>query len=288
MAALLSGLVAVGLKRLRPGSRTTASVAPAALEFALVASLYSLWRIARRLPLSRDEGAIERAYRIVDFQRWLHLPTELSLQQFVLQHGWLAQLSNYYYACLHVPTLLVFLVWMYVRHRDEYPHWRNGLVLVTAGCLVIRFVRVAPPRFLSDIGYVDLSSLYGWNLYGPVGSGVSDQFAAMPSIHIAWAAVVSFGIIAVTKGWWRWLFLGHLVITFLVVSATGNHWWLDGIVAVVLLVVGLWLDTAVRRIRARRRPGGKSRGDEIDAKAGEWTESSDGGIAAELGELVRD
>ena len=46
-------------------------------------------------------------------------------------------------------ALIAFLVWMFFRHRDQYPHWRNGLALVTAGCLVIRFVRVAPPLRLA-------------------------------------------------------------------------------------------------------------------------------------------
>ncbi len=252
-AAVVSCLVAFGLRRFRPGSRAATSAAPAALEFALVASLYSIWRIARKLPLAQDEGAIERAYQIVDVQRWLHLPSELSLQEFVLRVDWLARLSNTYYAVLHVPALVIFLIWLYVRHRDDYPHWRNGLVLLTAGCLIIRFVRVAPPRFLPELGYIDLSTRYGFDLYGPVGTGVSDQFAAMPSIHVGWAAVVSFGIIAVTTAWWRWLFLGHVIITFLVVAATGNHWWLDGIVAIGLLVGGLAVDSAARRLRASRR-----------------------------------
>jgi len=253
VAALVSCLLALALRRFRPTDRSTAMLAPAALEFALVASLYSIWRIARKLPLSQDEGAIDRAYRIVDAEHWLHLPSELALQEFVLRFDWLARATNSYYALLHVPALLAFLVWLYVRHRDAYPHWRNGLVLLTAGCLVIRFVRVAPPRFLPELGYIDLSTRYGFNMYGPIGTGVSDQFAAMPSIHVGWAAVVSFGIVAVATGWWRWLFLGHVVLTFLVVSASGNHWWLDGIVAVALLVAGLAVDRAARRFRARRR-----------------------------------
>ncbi len=40
----------------------------------------------------------------------------------------------------------------------------------------------------------------------------------------------------------------HLVITMLVVSATGHHWWLDGIVVVGLLWVSLAIDTAGRRV----------------------------------------
>jgi PAP2 superfamily len=114
---------------------------------------------------------------------------------------------------------------------------------------------VAPPRFLGDLGYVDLATRFGLSLYGPVGTGVSDQFAAMPSIHVAWAAVVSFGIVAASTSRWRWLFMLHLVLTMAVVSATGNHWWLDGIVAIVLLELALLIDGAVRQSVGRRRAG---------------------------------
>lgn len=124
--------------------------------------------------------------------------------------------------------------------------------MVTGFCLIIRFVRVAPPRFLPDLGYVDLASRFGMSVYGPVGTGVSDQFAAMPSIHVGWAAVVSFGIVAAGTSRWRWLFLLHVILTSIAVSATGNHWWLDGIVAIALLGLALLIDTGVRRLIARR------------------------------------
>ena len=118
--------------------------------------------------------------------------------------------------------------------------------LHTAACLVIRYVRVAPPRFLPDLGYVDLATRYGLSVYGPVGTGVSDQFAAMPSIHVGWAALVSFGIIASSTSKWKWLFASHIVITMLAVSATGNHWWLDGIAAIALVGASLRIDSWAR------------------------------------------
>ena len=231
--------------------RPRAAVILAAQELALMASLYSIWRLARVLPLARPEGAIDRARQIDDLQHSLHMPTELSLQHFVLRHDWLAQFSNAYYAIAHVPGLIAFLVWLFVRHRDEYSRWRNPLAILTALCVVIRFVRVAPPRFLPDLGYIDLASRYGMSLYGPVGAGVSDQFAAMPSIHVGWAAIVSFGVVAASTSRWRWMFLLHLILTMIVVSATGNHWGLDGIVAIVLLVVGVAIDRTVRRGHVR-------------------------------------
>ncbi len=252
VAALVAIALAALLRRLGPSWRLTAAAAPALSEFALVAGLYSLWRVARRLPLTQDEGAIDRARQIVALQHDLHLPSELSMQHFVLDHDWLARLTNTYYATVHVPALLVFLVWLYVRHRDRYPRWRNALVILTAFCLVIRFVRVAPPRFLPDLGYVDLSTRYGLSVYGPVGTGVSDQFAAMPSIHVGWAAVVAFGVVDASTSRWRWLAIGHLVITMFVVMASGNHWWLDGLVAIALLGLSLGIDEGVRRWWRRR------------------------------------
>ncbi|MGB0114824.1 MAG: phosphatase PAP2 family protein [Ilumatobacteraceae bacterium] len=253
LAAVISGLVALALRRARP-SKWGDVVMPAALEFAFVAGLYSIWRMAKNLPLTKADGAIDRAYDIVRVQEFLHLPTELSLQQFVLRYDWLAEFSTAYYAVVHVPALIAFLVWMFVWHRDVYPHWRNALAILTAFCLFIRFVKVAPPRFLTDLGYVDMSSIYGMSVYGEAGTGVSSQFAAMPSLHVAWAAVIAFGMLAATDAWWRWLGMVHLGVTMLVVAATGHHWWLDGLVALGLLWIALQIDTVGRRVVRSLRP----------------------------------
>ncbi len=252
IAAVLSIAAWAVLRRL-PGTRVTRALTPGFKEFALIAGLYSVWRLARKLPVTHEAGALDRARAIDHLQHALRLPSEISLQHFVVAHDWLARFANGYYAIVHVPALIAFMVWAFVRHRDRYPHWRNGLVAVTAGCLVIRFVRVAPPRFIDELGFVDLSSRFGLGVYGDVGTGVSDQFAAMPSIHVGWAAVVALGTFAMSTSRWRWLVLMHLPVTVWVVAVTGHHWWLDGVVAVALLAGGLVLDSRVRQYRQRRR-----------------------------------
>ena len=262
IAAVLSGVVALVLRRRRSAQRPTGFSEQLVVEFALISALYAVWRVARKLPLAQNDGAIERARSIVDFQEAIFLPTELSLQQLILRNDWLGWPTTLYYAVLHVPALIVFLIWLFVFHRAHFAHWRNGLVFLTGMCLVIRFWRVAPPRFLADLGYEDLSEQFGPSIYGPVGTGVSDQFAAMPSIHVGWAAVVSLGIFAVSTSRWRWFFLLHVIITIIVVSASGNHWWLDGIVAIGLLMVGLWLDTFVRSRVARHNKPAETEGDQ--------------------------
>jgi hypothetical protein len=241
--SLVAWLVVSRLPRTRVGD----AALPGFREFALIAGLYAIWRLARLLPVTHEAGALDRARAIDTFQHHLHLPTEIAVQHFVVDHDWLARLVNGYYAVLHVPALIGFIVWAFVRHRDRYPHWRNGLVAVTAGCLVIRFLRVAPPRFIDELGFVDLSARFGLGVYGDVATGVSDQFAAMPSIHVGWAAVVALGTFALSSSPWRWVVLMHLPATVFVVAATGHHWWLDGVVAVALLGGGLLLDGTVRR-----------------------------------------
>lgn len=232
---------------LRGRTRTVLRTAgTAAAEFAFVAGLYAIWRLARMLPIAQEEGAIDRAWQIARLQEWLHLPSELSLQHWTMQHATLTEWTVWYYGVVHVPALIIFLIWLWLRQRDHYKRWRTGLVLTTAGCLIIRFARVAPPRFLPELGFVDLSNRVGFSVYGSVGTGVSDQFAAMPSIHVAWAAVVALGAVAASPSRWRWLIFLHLPITMFVVAATGHHWWMDGFVALALLGGALALDRRLR------------------------------------------
>jgi len=247
ITAVLSFVVTMLLRRL-PTTKWRARIIPVTTELSFISVLYTLWRLAMKLPLDQPSGAIERARQLNRFQNWLHMPAELSLQQFVLRYDWLAQATNFYYAVFHIPAMILFLVWIFIRHRDKYPRWRSSLAMLTAACLVIRYIRVAPPRFLPELGYIDLATRFGLSVYGPVGTGVSDQFAAMPSIHVGWAAIVSLGIVFSSTSRWRWLYLAHLLITVLAVSATGNHWWLDGVAAIALLGAALVIDKFIRNI----------------------------------------
>lgn len=258
VAAVALAVLALTTRRsARAGLRTVSAFAQ---ETALISFLYMLWRLARQLPLVQEEGAYERGRQIYRLQEALHLPSERSMERVAMAHGWLAEWTVTYYATVHVPSLLLFLLWVWVRHRDVYPRWRNTLALTTGFCLFIRFVRVAPPRLLPEYGFVDLPAQLGRDIYGPLGTGASDQFAAMPSIHVAWAAIVGFGIFSLARGRWRWLGPFHLAATLWAVMATANHWWLDGLAGIALVGLSWWIDGTVRRIAARRRGDGDEGG----------------------------
>jgi hypothetical protein len=238
--------------RRRSPNRTLDTVAPFAREIALVLVLYSLWRIAGQLSVLHTDGAQQRALDIWHLERALHLPSELTIQRWVLPHPWIVQAGNLYYAIVHVPALIAMLVWLFVRHRERYPAVRNTLALLTGACLLIQLVPVMPPRLMASLGFVDTGHLYGQSVYTQLGRGASDQLSAMPSVHVGWAVLVGLVVITASTSRWRWLVLAHPVLTAMVVVVTANHWWLDGVVAIVLLAAAVAVDQTARRRLAQR------------------------------------
>ena len=182
-------------------------------------------------------------------EQWLHLPSELTLQRGIIPHSFLTQACNIFYATVHVPALLVTLIWLFARHRDRYRWIRNNLAVLTAGCLLIQFIPVAPPRMFADLGFIDTGLRYGQSVYGAGGSGESNQLAALPSIHVGWAIVVAVAVITASHHRWRWLIVVHPALTMYAVMVTGNHWWLDGILAGAILAASM----AVLRLRSDDR-----------------------------------
>lgn len=227
-------------------------------EVTLLLALYSLWRLGQRLHGISLEHGVERALRLWDLQRTLHLPDERHLVNAVVDRPLLAQAANAYYAVLHAPAMGLALAWTVWRRRIAYPRLRNALALTTGACLALHLFAVAPPRLVPGLGFVDVAERYHQSVYGPVGSGVSDQMGAMPSVHVAWAGIVAWVTWHLARGWWRALGPVHLGVTVLAIVATANHWWLDGVVAALILAVLVVADrrlpAAVRALRQRPRP----------------------------------
>ena len=113
---------------------------------------------------------------------------------------------------------------------------------------------------LAGDGMVDTGMRYGQSVYGSVGGFNADQLSAMPSVHVGWALLVALVVVQVSRSRWRWLALAYPALTVLAVVVTANHFWLDGLVAALLLALVLLVQRAARvavaRLSARRRPGG--------------------------------
>ncbi|WP_328470065.1 phosphatase PAP2 family protein [Actinoplanes sp. NBC_00393] len=211
---------------------------PALREFALVAVLFLIYKAARLVAVGHVDDAFRNADAIWDLERRLHLPGELALQHAILDWPFLVTAANSYYAYVHFPATAACLIWLYLRRPAHYRWTRNVLVLLTSGALVVHFlIPLAPPRMLSATGMLDLGRLYGPAVYGaPETDQLSNQYAAMPSLHVGWALVVAIALLAaMPTARYRALWLLHPAITLLVVVVTGNHYWLDALAAGALL-----------------------------------------------------
>jgi len=226
-------------------------------EFLLVAGLFLVYKLGRQLATGHTAAAFHNAHRVWDFERLLHLPHETAVQSVLLDKGVLVHLANTYYATVHFPATVAFLVWLYVKRPAHYVWARRVLAVVTAAALVLPFTfPLAPPRMLTGTGLVDTARIYGPSVYGPPAQDhLSNQFAAMPSLHFGWALMVAIGLIAATRSRWRWLWLLHPLLTLLVIVGTANHYWLDALAATAMLGVALALIHPPHRAATTAGPG---------------------------------
>ncbi|MDQ2748923.1 MAG: phosphatase PAP2 family protein [Actinomycetota bacterium] len=252
-AALLAGALLVTALGLHQGAvPRLRGLSPFAREAGVIAGLYALWQLAGTLSVLGTTGAFQRADWIERTERNWRLPSEASVQRLVSGHPLIVQASNIYYATMHFGALFAFLVWLFVRHRDCYPGLRMTLALSTLVCLLVQLFPVAPPRLLP--GYVDTAQQYGQSVYN---LGLApDELSAMPSVHVAWAVLVGCAVVRVSTSNWRWLALAHPVLTVFVITATANHFWLDGVVAIAILAACVVVQrAATQAVRAWRDRG---------------------------------
>jgi hypothetical protein len=202
-------------------------------ELLLLAAVFTGYKLGRMAGNGQAALAFRNAHRIWDFERLVRLPSEVDIQRLLLGSDLLVRAANTYYAAVHFPATAAFLLWMYLRRPGQYRWARNALVQLTAAALVLHLlVPLAPPRMLTGVGLVDTAARYGPSVYGaPQSDTVNNQYAAMPSLHVGWALMIAIGLIATTRGPWRWLWLAHPALVTFTVIGTANHYWLDAIVA---------------------------------------------------------
>ncbi|MER7743020.1 phosphatase PAP2 family protein [Streptomyces sp. NPDC096538] len=214
---------------------------PLVRELMLVAGLFLVYKLGRQLVTGHTAEAFRNGREVWDLERALGLPGEGAVQSPLLHGDTLAQIANTYYAAVHFPATVAFLVWLYLRRPAHYLWARRVLAALTAAALVLHLTYpLAPPRMLPATGLVDTARLYGPSVYGPPSADqLSNQFAAMPSLHFGWALMVAVGLIVATRSVWRWLWLLHPLLTLLVIVGTANHFWLDALAAAALLGLAL-------------------------------------------------
>lgn len=173
----------------------------------------------------------------------LHLNFELSINKFVAAHEWLAQIMDYYYATLHFVVTISCLIWLFHWHPRIYRGART--VLFTTSLIALAgfyLYPLAPPRLLPQYGYIDtILKFHTWgSLADPKIAEHSNQFAAMPSLHIGWALWCGVSIFFCAKRTWvRVAGLLYPIWTLFVIVGTANHFIIDAVAGLVVFLAGV-------------------------------------------------
>ena len=153
-------------------------------------------------------------------------------------------------------------MFLYLRFPDDYPLWRNTLLVGTLlGLIGFATFPLMPPRLLDTVaghppfGYVDTLVRYPtfWSFDTSAMKAISNQYAAMPSLHCGWALWACAVFLPRVRSWWaKALAVANPVVTILVVVITANHYLLDAVGGAVIFSIGYGVARLVTR--AGRQP----------------------------------
>lgn len=226
-----------------------------ALAVAWLAWLYDV--VTGMAPL-RQALAVTHGRALLSAERGLGVAPELGLNRWLAAHHTLGVVAAYYYDNAHFVVTFGVLVWLWWRRPDSYRPLRSTLVLVNLiGLAVFWRYPVAPPRMLAQ-GFTDTvaasHALGSWHT-GSLAAD-ADQLAAMPSLHIAWAAWCGLALWRVSsRRWLRASAVLYPLLTAVVVMATANHYLLDVLAGLATLALAMALVRVAgpvsRRLRAR-------------------------------------
>lgn len=220
-------------------------------ELAIIAVGYWLYTMGRNAVPEQQSIALRHGRSVQHLQDLLHLNFELSINHFVARNEWLAQVMDYYYATLHFIVTIGVMVWLFARKSHVYRGARTALFVTTLlGLLGFYLYPLAPPRLLPQYDYIDtLLKFHTWgSLADPKIAEHSNQYAAMPSLHIAWAIWCGVALwVCARRLWVRLLGLAYPFLTLMVIVGTANHFIIDAVGGAAIILVGFgvqWLMSA--------------------------------------------
>uniref|UniRef100_A0AAU2JMY0 Phosphatase PAP2 family protein n=1 Tax=Streptomyces sp. NBC_00049 TaxID=2903617 RepID=A0AAU2JMY0_9ACTN len=211
-------------------------------EVLLIAVSYWTYSLIRNAVPEQKTAALANADWIWSVEQGLGIAVEKTVNHAVDSVTWLIVGMNYYYATLHFVVTIGVLVWIYRFHPGRYAATRLVLFATTGVALVgYYFYPLAPPRLMNGQDFIDTVLVH--HTWGSMASGnlkqMSNQYAAMPSMHIGWSLWCGLTIFAVASApWARILGLLYPTATLVVIVATANHFWLDAVGGMICLAFG--------------------------------------------------
>ncbi len=208
------------------------------LELLLIRVGYSAYQQVR---LAANGGSNEGARAIAEehgeqihaIEQFLFIDIEHWVNHAVVNVDWLRAFFDFYYTSFHFGVPLSILGVLYVRRPSDYRWARSALGFATILALVgFWLYPLAPPRLMPGLGFID--TVHGVQDFSKPDYGtltaLTNQYAAMPSLHFGWSLWCGLVIAILAPKWWmKALGLLHPLFTVSAIVATANHWVLDAV-----------------------------------------------------------
>jgi membrane-associated phospholipid phosphatase len=235
-------------------------------EIILIALFAVCYEEIRNNLVQAGAAAASHARQIVSAEQALGLFHERAVQDAIIGNDTVTDAFNAYYGGTHFLIPIAVLIWLFVWHPAHYARARTALAAITGLAFIVFWLYpVAPPRLLpARFGIIDTLVAGSGHMESALISAAGDQYASMPSVHVAWAAWCALAVYPVARHWAvRALAIAYPLLTTLVVVSTGNHFFLDVIAGAVLSCVtwvvvtrlGAWLTVRIATGRSHREPG---------------------------------
>ncbi|MFI8092616.1 phosphatase PAP2 family protein [Streptomyces sp. NPDC086080] len=226
-------------------------------ELPLILLVYACYSAGRLVVRGDVSDAVDHGLAILQIEKALFLNAENPLNRLFTQEPWIGIPADFWYASLHYLVTPVILVWLFRSRAVHYRAARTWLMASTfIGLIGFTLLPTCPPRLLdASHGFVDTMahySSYGWwggEASAPRGlGGMTNQYAAMPSLHVGWA--LWCGVILWKYGRTRLARTAAVVyplVTTIVVMGTANHYFLDAAAGAAVMGAGFLLAPVVMR-----------------------------------------
>lgn len=184
---------------------------------------------------------------VLHLDRMLHVNWSEPMNHWLVHHDWLSDALSGYYVVMHLGMTSLTLVVLWV-NGTRYRHHRNVLILSSMIGLAVYWVYpTAPPRLI-DAGFHDTVAATLPFAYR-VETASANLYAAVPSLHMAWALWVAIALWSITTRWLlRLLAALHPLVTAATILATGNHYTMDLVAGIALIGVGYFLYALALRL----------------------------------------
>lgn len=229
---LATAIVAALLFRRRPPLATGNDLLPLGRELVILLSGLAAYTFARTLVESDAGAAQANTARLIDVEQALGLFVEPDIQAWVLETEWITRAFNWMYSFGFLAAMAGALLWLWANDRASYRLLRNSLgISVVLGVAIIALYPAAPPRLTPSIGVIDSVVVFGRE------HAFVNEYAAMPSLHVGWLAAVGYVLGRRLRGpAGAFVMVAPGTVMLLTVIATGNHFWLDGMIGSIITV----------------------------------------------------